>query len=114
GVDLVAVTGISASIAQTIISEIGTDMRKFPTVKHFCSWLGLPPHHDISGGRVLCPAALEKTVDEKDAHRCRQWQFSRPCGCLQIRRENRGMPTTCDIPQWLSPGSVPSAAANSP
>jgi transposase len=40
GVDLVAVTGISASIAQTIISEVGTDMHQFPTVKHFCSWLG--------------------------------------------------------------------------
>ena len=37
GVDLAAVTGISASIAQTIISEIATDMRQFPTIKHFCS-----------------------------------------------------------------------------
>jgi transposase len=53
GVDLVAVTGISASLAQTILSETGTDMSRFPTVKHFCSWLGLAPHHDISGGRVL-------------------------------------------------------------
>ena len=53
GVDLVAVMGISAITAQTIISEIGTDMERFPTVKHFCSWLGLAPHNDISGGRVL-------------------------------------------------------------
>jgi transposase len=53
GVDLVAVTGISASIAQTIIWEIGTDTHQCPTVKHFCSWLGLAPHNDISGGRVL-------------------------------------------------------------
>ena len=30
GVDLVAVTGISASIAQTILAEVGTDMSKFP------------------------------------------------------------------------------------
>ena len=50
--DLGAVTGISASIAQTILAEIGTDMRKFPTVKHCCSWLGLAPRHDISGGKV--------------------------------------------------------------
>ena len=49
GVDLVPVTGISASLAQTILSEIGTDMSRFPTVKHFCSWLGLAPHNDISG-----------------------------------------------------------------
>ena len=52
GVDLVAVTGLSASIAQTILAEVGTDRGKFPTVKHCCSWLGLAPHNDISGGRV--------------------------------------------------------------
>jgi hypothetical protein len=59
GVDLVAVTGISASIAQTILAEVGTDMDKFPTVKPFCSWLGLAPHHDISGGRVLRSRTLQ-------------------------------------------------------
>jgi len=53
GVDLVAVEGISASLAQTIISEVGTDMSRFPTEKHFCSWLGLTPHHEISGGKIL-------------------------------------------------------------
>ncbi len=53
GVDLVAVMGLSAITVQTIISEIGTDMERFPTVKHFCSWLGLAPHTDISGGKVL-------------------------------------------------------------
>jgi hypothetical protein len=53
GVDLVAVMGLSASSVQTIITEIGTDMSRFPTVKHFCSWLGLAPHNDIFGGKVL-------------------------------------------------------------
>jgi len=53
GVDLVAVEGISASLAQTIITEVGTDMSRFPTEKHFCSWLGLTPHHEISGGKIL-------------------------------------------------------------
>jgi transposase len=53
GVDLVAVHGISDSIAQTILAEIGTDMRKWPDDKHFCSWLGLAPKNDISGGKVL-------------------------------------------------------------
>jgi transposase len=45
--------GLSASSVQTIISEIGTDMSRWPTVKHFCAWLGLAPHNDISGGKVL-------------------------------------------------------------
>jgi transposase len=53
GVDLVAVHGISASIAQTILSEIGTDMSKWPDEKHCCSWLGLAPKNEISGGKVL-------------------------------------------------------------
>ena len=53
GIDLVAVSGLSASSVQTIISEIGTDMSRFPTAKQFGSWLGLAPHNDISGGRVL-------------------------------------------------------------
>ena len=53
GVDLVAVHGISNSIAQTILAEIGTDMSKWPDAKHFCSWLGLAPKNDISGGKVL-------------------------------------------------------------
>jgi hypothetical protein len=51
-VDLVAVHGISASIAQTIIAEIGTDMSQWPDDKHFCSWLGLAPKQAISGGKV--------------------------------------------------------------
>src|SRR6266498_2936597 len=53
GVDLVAVMGLSASSVQTIISEIGTDMSRFATEKHFCAWLGLAPRNDISGGKVL-------------------------------------------------------------
>ena len=53
GVDLVSVDGISVSIAQTILSEIGTDMSKWPTVKHFCSWLGLAPKNDLTGGKVI-------------------------------------------------------------
>jgi hypothetical protein len=53
GVDLVAVHGISDSLAQTLLAEIGTDMSKWPDDKHFCSWLGLAPKNDISGGKVL-------------------------------------------------------------
>jgi transposase len=53
GIDLAAMKGLSDSSIQTILSEIGTDMTKWPTAKHFASWLGLAPHNDISGGRVL-------------------------------------------------------------
>jgi len=53
GVDLSVVDGFGVSLAQTVIMECGTDMSKFPSEKHFCSWLGLAPKHEISGGKVL-------------------------------------------------------------
>lgn len=53
GVDISLVDGLGVSLAQTVILECGTDMSKFPTEKHFGSWLGLAPKHEISGGKVL-------------------------------------------------------------
>ena len=53
GVDLSVVDGFGVSLAQTVVMEVGTDMSKFPDEKHFCSWLGLAPKHEISGGKVL-------------------------------------------------------------
>ncbi len=53
GVDISLVDGMGVSLAQTVILECGTDMTKFPTEKHFGSWLGLAPKHDISGNKVL-------------------------------------------------------------
>ncbi|MDQ3007884.1 MAG: IS110 family transposase [Chloroflexota bacterium] len=53
GVDLSVVHGFGISLAQTVIMEVGTDMSKFPSEKHFCSWLGLAPKHEISGAKVL-------------------------------------------------------------
>jgi transposase len=53
GVDLTAIEGIDETTALVLLSEIGTDMSRWPSVKHFCSWLGLCPQHKISGGRIL-------------------------------------------------------------
>lgn len=53
GVDISLVDGMGVSLAQTVILECGTDMSKFPTEKHFGSWLGLAPKHEVSGGKVL-------------------------------------------------------------
>lgn len=53
GVDLTAIPGIQAASVSTILSEIGTNVSRFPTAKHFASWLGLCPTNKISGGRIL-------------------------------------------------------------
>jgi transposase len=53
GIDLVAIDGFSNSIAQTVFAEVGVDLSRWPTPKHFASWLGLSPHNDVSGGRIL-------------------------------------------------------------
>ena len=59
GVDLVAVNGLNEVTTQIIISEIGTDMSQWEDDKHFCSWLGLAPHNDISGGKLLRSRTLK-------------------------------------------------------
>jgi transposase len=56
GVDLTRIPGIDTSTALKVISEIGTDLKRFPTVKHFTSWLCLCPGTKISGGKVLSSA----------------------------------------------------------
>lgn len=53
GVDLTTIPGIDASTALKIFSEIGRDVRKWPSSKHFCSWLALCPGTKISGGRII-------------------------------------------------------------
>jgi transposase len=53
GVDLTVIEGISELTALTILSEIGTDMSRFPHEKNFVSWLGLCPNHRGSGKRMI-------------------------------------------------------------
>ena len=53
GVDLSQLDGIGPYNALRLLSEIGTDMTRWPTDKHFTSWLTLAPKNKISGGRLL-------------------------------------------------------------
>ena len=53
GIDLTQIHGIGPYLALRMISECGTDMSKWPSAKHFTSWLTLSPGSKISGGKVL-------------------------------------------------------------
>jgi transposase len=55
GVDLTRIDGIDVSVAQTLISEVGLDMTRWPDEHHFASWLGLSPDNRITGGKVIRP-----------------------------------------------------------
>jgi transposase len=53
GTDLSEIFGLTTTNAVEIISEVGLDMNKWPTAKHFTAWLNLAPNNKISGGKVL-------------------------------------------------------------
>ncbi|MCO5164777.1 MAG: IS110 family transposase [Planctomycetes bacterium] len=46
------IPGVSATLAQDIVAEIGTDMSRFPTPGHLASWAGLCPGNNASAGKV--------------------------------------------------------------
>src|SRR5262245_11665256 len=52
GLDVTVLEGIDANTALVLLSEIGPDVSRFPTVKHFTSWLGLSPQHQGSAGKI--------------------------------------------------------------
>ncbi len=58
GVDLTAIPEISALTAHTIFTEIGLDIHKFKTRRHFTSWLSLSPNNKVSGNKILSSKTL--------------------------------------------------------
>jgi transposase len=66
GVDLTRINGLGVTVVMKLMSEIGPDVSRFASVKHFCSWLGLCPGTKISGGKVLSSGT------KRSANRARQ------------------------------------------
>ena len=66
GADLTRINGLAATSVMKILTEIGPDLSRFESVKHFCSWLGLCPATKISGGKVLSSGT------KRSANRARQ------------------------------------------
>lgn len=52
GADLTVLEGIDENTALVVLGEVGPDVSRFPTAKHFASWLGLCPQHRGSAGKI--------------------------------------------------------------
>ena len=69
GVELTQIHGLGPSLSLKLVGECGTDLRAWPSVKHFTSWLYLAPGNKISGERCCCheqgvhPAARQHFCD---------------------------------------------------
>jgi 5'-3' exonuclease len=60
GVDLCQIPGISEVTALEFISEVGIDMSKWKSSKHFAAWLNLTPNTKISGGKIISSKMMKK------------------------------------------------------
>jgi transposase len=77
GVDLTAIEGIDEIHALTLVSELGTDFTKWPTVKHFASWLGLCPNWKKTGGQVKSSQTRKGKNRAAGALRLAAWSLIR-------------------------------------
>ena len=53
GVDLTALPGLEVLSVQALLSEVGVDMTRWQSEKHFCSWLRVCPDNRITGGKAV-------------------------------------------------------------
>jgi transposase len=96
GVDLTAVDGLQAHTVLKVLSEIGLDMTRWPSAKHFGAWLGLAPNNRVSGGKVLSRRTLPSANRAATALRVAAQSLHKSKSALGafLRRKaaHRGMP----------------------
>ncbi len=59
-VDLSQIEGLKEASILEFIAEIGIDMTKWKSVKHFAAWLNIAPNSKISGGKILSSKRMNK------------------------------------------------------
>lgn len=82
GTNLSEIFGITETNAIEIISEIGLDMSKWPTAKHFTSWLNLAPNNKISGGKLLSSRIPKKKNQAGQIFKLAAYAVQRSDNCL--------------------------------
>jgi transposase len=83
GVDLTKIPGISEVTALEFLSEVGTDMSKWKSSKHFSAWLNVTPNTKITGGKVISSNMMKK--DNKAGQCLRQ-----AASCLSANKSPMG------------------------
>jgi transposase len=90
GVDLTRINGMAVTSVLTVLSEIGPDLSRFASVKHFCSWLGLCTGTRISGGKVLSARTRHSANRARQALNWVAGQHHKKCnGRAVCRLQNR-------------------------
>jgi len=83
GVDLLEIDGIGFDFVLTLLSEVGMDLKQFPSAKHFVSWLCLCPN------KKVCPTRKRNCCNgncQKIGNYCLQYARQRsalPAGRLR-------------------------------
>jgi transposase len=83
---LMEVTGIGERVAEVILSEIGTDMSRFPSAAHLSSWAGLCPGNNESGGKRRSGKTTKGNRALKTALTQAAWAASRTKGSFLALR----------------------------
>ena len=104
GVDLTAIEGIDELHALTLVSELGSDLSKWPTLKQFTSWLGLCPNWKKTGGKVQSSQTRRGKNRAARALRLAAWALMRSKSYLgaYLRRQR----------SWLGAPKAITAAAH--
>jgi transposase len=92
GVDLTAIEGIGTLTGLVLLTEVGPDLSRFKSAKHFCSWLGLCPDNRISGGKVLSSKTRRVVNRASDALRLAAstlWRSQSALGAFSRRMKAR-------------------------
>ena len=109
GVDLTQIDGVDGYTALRVVSEVGTDMTKWPSGKHFASWLGLSPNNRITGGRIISSRTKPSANRAAAALRLAPMHWPVPTApwapsCV-VRRPNWELPKLSRLPPTSWPGS---------
>jgi transposase len=100
GIALTRIDGIDVTTALAVGSEVGTDMSRFPTDKHFSSWLGVCPGTQITGGKVR--SGKTKRCVNRAAHALRMAAASLRSSQSALGAYSRRMCARMETPKALT------------